>query len=480
MSERRYFSLFSERHVLGGKNKYQLIFDAICDGKLEDEEAVLKKLKSQKVNTDFFSADKNYLYSLVLRSLNDFHHSKTINFRLKEGLNSIEVLFHKGLYSQAVKLCEKLETLAEHCENYSLMLDILYWKKRCAGYTFGVYKAQEVNNQMDHCLDKVNNLKQITNLYYESYILKEKEDKTDKSEVRELFEQLIANPILASPENASSLVAKIFFNLIFVHYYYVVNDTPREYQMVTQTLDLIDENPWYKIENPIDYISVYQRIFPLTIYLCPHELESRISVLEKFAEGNDIQKEIIHQRVLLHTKTSQLEHLLVKKDYKNARNFIEDLKIWMEKLEYSIEPIYIVRALHLSAAFYLLNKEPNKALEYTNQILNSFKNKSAEVVYIRVELLNTMAHFDLGNYFTANTLSKKIRKKSSLSHLGPMEADLSTVLFKHTNKLSPDIKKLASDMADFESRYAADKSRYKNLLMGGIYLSWADLHRKTY
>ena len=104
MSEKRYFKIFSERHTIGSQNKYVLLFDQLDHFDLEDDEVYCLNLKKLGVNADFISADKNYLYQLILKSLNDFHNSKTYNLEIKEALISIEILFHKGLYSECLKI----------------------------------------------------------------------------------------------------------------------------------------------------------------------------------------------------------------------------------------------------------------------------------------------------------------------------------------------------------------------------------------
>ena len=113
MSEKRYFKIFSERHTIGEQNKYIALFDELDRAEKEVDTDLKLKLKKLGVNPDFISADKNYLYHLILRSLNVFHDSKTYNLEIKQSLISIEILFHKGLYHESLKLIAKAEELAK-------------------------------------------------------------------------------------------------------------------------------------------------------------------------------------------------------------------------------------------------------------------------------------------------------------------------------------------------------------------------------
>ena len=93
MSEKRYFKIFSERHTIGEQNKYVVLFDILDRMNNEDDDKIKDSLYKVKINPQFLSADRNYLYHLILKSLNDFHDSKTLNLEIKELLLSIEILF---------------------------------------------------------------------------------------------------------------------------------------------------------------------------------------------------------------------------------------------------------------------------------------------------------------------------------------------------------------------------------------------------
>ncbi len=67
MSEKRYFKIFSERHTIGKQNKYVALFNLLDTNEQEDDGWIKQELKSLKINSDFLSADKNYLYNLILR-----------------------------------------------------------------------------------------------------------------------------------------------------------------------------------------------------------------------------------------------------------------------------------------------------------------------------------------------------------------------------------------------------------------------------
>lgn len=473
MSEKRYFKVFAERHTIGEQNKYLVLFDTIVSLSVDDDSLLRQKLNEKGLQTNFISADKNYLYSLLLRCLNDFHYAKTINLTIKEGLNSIELLFHKGLYSDALYLIEKHEKQALECENFALMLDILNWKKKCVGYSLGVFRAQDINNQMDDSLSKLNNLKQITNLYYESYILRFKEGKTELPKVKFLFEQLLSHELLASADRALSLIGKIYYYLIYAHYYYVIDDIEREYDVLFKCIQLAKNSSWYCYENPIDYISIYNRILPLKKYIHPHTFYDDIAHLRNFADSVTMQKDLIQQRIFIHTYTNELEYLFFHNKIEQALKIIPEVEEGMSHLSKPIEVFYMVQLYNLFATIYLMSKDFDKSIKYINIILNNHKKEISDNNFIRVEILNLMIHFEMKNYYLVNTLAKAILKKHKEDGLYPLERSLVKVLFQLTRTQLPTVQMIEKEIGKLSKQYEeTQKNVLKKNFLEEVYYRW--------
>ena len=66
-SEKRYFKIFSERHVIGEKNNYVMLFDAIDNMAEYDELALIKS--NPFLKESLLSDQKYHLYGLILKSL---------------------------------------------------------------------------------------------------------------------------------------------------------------------------------------------------------------------------------------------------------------------------------------------------------------------------------------------------------------------------------------------------------------------------
>ncbi|MCK6648167.1 MAG: hypothetical protein L6Q66_00790, partial [Bacteroidia bacterium] len=127
MSEKRYFKIYSSRHVIGHNNNYIHLFDEI-DKQKEYDEAKIKSVFIHETFVKHLPSEKNYLYNHILESLNAFHKDRTFLTRYSNILVNIEVLYNKGLYEQCRKVIQKAKKEAYALEKFSILFLIIRWE----------------------------------------------------------------------------------------------------------------------------------------------------------------------------------------------------------------------------------------------------------------------------------------------------------------------------------------------------------------
>lgn len=431
MSEKRYFKIFSERHTIGEQNKYVALFDLLDKNSEENDQDIKKQLNKVKINTDYLSADKNYLYHLILKSLNDFHDSRTYNLQIKETLLSIEILFHKGLYKECLKQIEFAEKLASECENFQLMVDILMWKKKCSGYSLGLKKAAEVNLSIDKYILLLNNYKKITDLYYESNLIQSNNEKYPKKEVVKRLEEILKSKELQSEKNALSFSAKIFFHLIYSNYYYSIDNKQKELNHLQKLVDVIKDSKTYALENPLDFVSIYNRLLASKKFFSSESFFEDIDFLKEFGTKIAIRKEIVVERIFIHTSTHELEYYLINNDFQRALVKIKEIEKEIIKRNLNIEPYHIIYFYYLHISTLVFTGHYHKALKFINMTLNDFDFTARPQVYLRIEVLNAIVHYELKNYSLVTSIAKQIlRKNNTKNVLLPIEEKVLNALIK--------------------------------------------------
>ncbi|MFI5150204.1 MAG: hypothetical protein ACHQRM_10770 [Bacteroidia bacterium] len=425
MSEKRYFRIFSERHTIGSENKYVALFQQLEKCEKEEDAVLIRNLKKQGVNADFISADKNYLYHLILKSLNDFHDSRTYNLEIKEALLSVEILFHKGLYPECLKLIAKAEALAQECENFQLMIDLLMWKKKCCGYSLGLKKAAEVNRSMDHYIRLLSNLKNLTDLYYESSALVVNNELSPEKEVKKKFTRILSKPELASEKGALSFSALAFYHLTRANYFNSANEVEKEYKQLQKLVDMLNSSLTYALENPLDYVSIYNRLLAIKKYLPASGFFQDLGQLKSFANKVEIRKEIVIQRVFIHANTHELEYYLIHGKIEQALTLTKEIKKQLSKVNEGIEPYHMIYYYYLHAIILIFSGQNHEALRFINKTLLDFHFDDRPQVYMRVEVLSVLMHFELKNFGLVVSIARQLEKEDKKqSILIPIEYSL--------------------------------------------------------
>ena len=412
-SEKRYFAIFSKRHILGSQNKYVLLFDALVAQEVEEEEALKAILVKNDYNSNFLSPDKNYLYKLVLRSLNEFYYEHNVSLTIKNNLISIEILFHKGLYKSALKIVKQTERLITQSESHeNLLAELLLWKRKCSGYAQGLDKAQSVNTELAHHIENMNKTQQVVDVYYRTYAERIKDEKITPEEFSVRFSEMFKSELFSNENNIPSIQGKIFYNLCYAHYHYMCNDFESEHLYHRRIIEIINDSPIYQKENAMESVALYNRLLSQSKFQGHEVFYKDLEHLKNIDTSKSFSPLVIKQRILLHASINELEHLYVHQEYLKASLCIPNIIKEIEKYDFAVEPYFTIQLSYLYALIYLSIGNYNGALDCTNQIINNYSVEDNPKVYLRSQLLNVVVHFELRNYKLVEYLSKAIIKKT--------------------------------------------------------------------
>ena len=184
--EKRYFKLYASRHVIGKKNNYVRLFDAIDKQAQYSEEKIKKKFKGE-VFTKQLHVTKNYLYNLILSSLRLFHEAKSQD-KFPTLIRNVQLLVDKGLFSQSKKLLNKARKTAIENEQFLNLLEVFHWEHRIVHASKDAQKLQEyIDVGFQEELEAIENYKnylqfqllhdQVFQRYWKKGSLRKKEDK---------------------------------------------------------------------------------------------------------------------------------------------------------------------------------------------------------------------------------------------------------------------------------------------------------------
>src|SRR3989344_4962187 len=94
-----------------GDQVYVKMFDLINKQTNYNEKEILKAIRNESVSKNF-SVSKRYLYDSILSVLIRYQSQKNIESQLNIDIESIKILFNKGLYDQTEKLLSRAKEVA--------------------------------------------------------------------------------------------------------------------------------------------------------------------------------------------------------------------------------------------------------------------------------------------------------------------------------------------------------------------------------
>ena len=413
MSEKRYFKIYSSKHVIGQNNDYVLLFD-FMDKSQHYEEDVLQKQSFVKN----LSAEKNYLYNLILKGLNAFHASFNSKTQIYQLLESIEILYHKGLFDQALKLVKKASKIAVEGELFTHCLVLNEIKTELLSKQF-LYEDASLNiAKANELLDTITNFNFIQEITTDSYDQQVKMGLSRSNEDSNLLETFVKNKKINNAKYSMSNRALMYINGLNLTYAYFIGDKDQTLKYSRLMTELYEEKPHIIEYSTIGYVS---SLYNLVNAYLDNELEPEaLKVLDKLEKSKDKfgipTSYNISARVFFYSNNIRLGLYLNHDRYEDSKILIENNKASLEKFKAYVVKPQLYEYYFLVAKYYIVSGEYKNALKFTNLILNDTDFKLRDDLLSVVKLMNILIQFELNRdfsieYLTKNTLNYFKKKK---------------------------------------------------------------------
>ncbi|MCB0395643.1 MAG: hypothetical protein KDD36_03260 [Flavobacteriales bacterium] len=254
-NEKGYFKKYVSRHTLKGENNYVRLFDAIDRQKTYDEDKLLRKESYIRQ----LPLLKNYLYQMILESLENFYSKSRINIRLYNMITRIQILYNKGLYDQCHKMARQIKKMAYRFDEFSVLLETLKWEKVLLGYELTFRKLEDVireENEVRAFQQQVNDLQ---NLSLRFLALHKQHGTINEGEpARSKLKTLIGE--LPEEKKLHSFTAWLHYLRIQGYYYYMLGDWESCFNYREKLVSHCEENSGYIREEPAEYISAIHQV----------------------------------------------------------------------------------------------------------------------------------------------------------------------------------------------------------------------------
>ena len=401
-TEKRYFKVFSSRHIIGEQNNYERLFDAIDSQEEYNEEKVLKKFKGEDF-TKRFSIAKSRLYQSVLQSLDAFHANSSIDAQLKRQIHWAEILYKKSLYDQSLKLLKSARKVAEKNERMTSLIEIRNWEKRIIekdNYE-GITKKEltkilEKDEEIVNRLTIFNNLWNVKSRIFQA--LYQRGKARSEKELKQ-FKKIIDHVVLENSEKNMIGENAYLHNHLYSAYYYGIVDYQKSYDYLVANLKLIEEKPHIFKEEPNIYMSVLTNAIYLGTNLKKYDDAAEyLKLLNELPEKLKINKnEDLELRIFAISKTAELALYSQKQEFKKGIELIPEIEETMVRYEEKMSSVRKASIYFNIAVLYFWESHYNEALKWTNQLLNNIEIDKTLDIHCFGQLLNLVIHLELEN-----------------------------------------------------------------------------------
>ncbi len=403
MSEKRFFKVFSSRHVLGESNDYVRLFDLI-EGMDEYDEYLVRDADFVKNS----SAEKNYLYRLILKSLNSYHAQHGLRTKVYDYLISIEILFQKGLYGQALGLVKKARQITAKNEMFRQELVLAEMEEELLLKGQNYTDAQEIIEADGILLDHIENIKKLKFITTKGYAANLSKGVIRDGRELDSLGDLINNSLVTDSELAYSERALLYQISAQLTYHMIAGNNGEVLHFVEKILKQYEKHNFLISLSPIGYVSSLfiqgNALYTAKKYEDLNVVIEKINKARTFDSVKKSQKATAGAFVYRYILTLKLVHR--SGDKNDILTIVQTVS-----QELSIHVAFVATPQLYDLYFYMarayfLAKEYKQALHYTNMVINDTKFKSRADFLNTLWLFNLLIHYELGNDFTLEYLSK--------------------------------------------------------------------------
>lgn len=399
MSEKRYFKIFSSRHVIAGENNYIRLFDAIE----KQEEYNEQKIKEQFGKETFIShlpSEKHYLYNHVLDSLNAFHKDRTFLTRYCNILMTIEILYHKGLFDQCKKLIRKAKVEAYSIEKFSILKLIVRWEILVYIKDEDVKKLHETFDEELRILDVIRIQSILMRIAFKIQI--------------EMYRGKVSTAFLKAQEadikknyppakGVNSFWARYYYYSSKGLIYSVQNKPAQRYTCYKEINALLQNNKQFIVDLPHIYHTNNNNLVNLMFVMEKFdEIRPMIQQQRNFMQTYKIKNPTLSKMVFINTYESELFLLYKLDENDEGLALIKRIEPELKKIGLLFSPS-VFDLLYMMAVVSFSGEDHRTTIKWLNKILNTEREMNIRIeLRINTRLLYLIVLFEKEDLFFDN------------------------------------------------------------------------------
>jgi hypothetical protein len=403
-NEKAYIKKFAHKKESSKSELYYKLFGIIDRQDDYNEKKALKKVQSFLNNKQFSSA-KNYLNSLILDSLCDYHEKKSLQTQIQKSLQQIEIFCRKRLYKQAQKVVKKVKKTAQKYEFFPLLMQIHFWEEEISRSSDNPKEiSQYITKGFDEefkVIEQWKNFrlyrKMCNNFYGKS--LSYSLTRTNESDIE--MKQEMNSTLYKEESKALSFLAKTTRNYTLTYGSDLIDDEQSGYIATKNNIELMQQNPDFCIAYPLRYIVT---LFNISIYeIFRNNEQGTQNYIKDFEK---IKPQYYEEKLLRDTYLIiiSLLHYSQIKDKSNNIKIIDELSSKFNGIKDKINLNDYCEILHLLLVNYFIIKDYHTTVKMIEEFEKKATKDISTELLIGSKIFGIIANYELDNDFFVDYL----------------------------------------------------------------------------
>ncbi|HBS88637.1 MAG: hypothetical protein A2W91_18525 [Bacteroidetes bacterium GWF2_38_335] len=400
-SEKRNFRLYVTRAGNSSENtKFLKLFDLIS--KMDDYNEDIILSNSNDFKPSQLSNLKAHLYRQLLISLRLVNISSDVDLRIREQLDHAKVLYNKGLYTQSLKILEKLKALTLKYKRYSIHYEVIDFERQIelqyitrSMETRSAELALEANDTL-RIIENSNHFANVALKLYGLYIkvgyIRNKKDLT-------MAGQFFNDNIRPFEIEKCTFFEKLHIYQCYVWYNLIIQDFLNCFKYAQKWVDLFDEDEELKIVYADLYLKGINNLL-VSLFLTQHysRYVKVLDVLCNLADNEEFKKDDNTAILLFNFKYIHLiSKYFMEGKFTDGLAIIPEIEKGMEIYKMHMDKHRLLVFDYKIACLYFGSGDYKNTIKYLNRIINLRDINIREDIHCFARILNLISHFELGN-----------------------------------------------------------------------------------
>lgn len=411
-SEKRQFKLYVGRLGVNEDSKFLNLFNILDKIPVYDEGIILKNANIKKQQ---LANVKAHLYKQILISLRLNPSHQNIRSQLREQLDFASILYHKGLYRQALKVLDKSKEVAILNEEKNLAYEMVELEKIIESQ----YITRSISGRADELTIQAKELMQLnviasklSNLSLQLYgIFLKVGYVKNEAEAKEITDYFYAR-LPKFDVNQITFREKLWLYKAYLWYSFLMQDFLNCYRYALKWVMLFKERPDMVNLNPVFFLKGYNYLLEALYFVKNKDrFKEHLDHLEQVVNDKSFQADDnVLALSFLYLNINKLNYFFIDGSFKEGLFLIPKIEKELKNYKDRIDEHHTMIFYYKFASLHFGCGNHKECIRYLDKIISNKTLSMREDLLCFSRVLNLVAHYEAGFDYHIDTLLRSTYK----------------------------------------------------------------------